>query len=232
MVRMDSLVRRDSMMLQEPTTITLVRTRSQYPSLAMITPSSVVSPLHEFSAPQFMEFTESKNRRVLIDHFCNVLSHLIVLKEDDGNPFRKLLLPLSYSSSPVLNAIYALSSAHLEYRGVQNEEKSLGFHNKALQGLTVLIDQNNHANREEVLAAIILLVYYEVVSVDILFLAQDSTRLTIPLVGSARQFEYSQRPFKGRNDGHAIPLHRIKPHQPLSRTSKPPPSSSPLHWTD
>jgi hypothetical protein len=92
-----------------------------------------------------------------------VLSHLIVFKEDTGNPFRQLVLPLSHSSAPVMNAIFALSSAHLEFRGIENPEKSLDFHNRALQGLAKLIDQGAAANREEVLGAIILLVYYEVV---------------------------------------------------------------------
>ncbi|RDW75008.1 hypothetical protein BP6252_06150 [Coleophoma cylindrospora] len=140
----------------------LVRSRSQYPDLAMIAPSPVVSPLLEFNTPVFMEFTEKSNRRALVDHFCNVLSHLIVFKEDTGNPFRQLVLPLSHASSPVMNAIFALSSAHLEHRGVENAEKSLDFHNKALQGLAHLIEQNDHSNREEILGAIILLVYYEV----------------------------------------------------------------------
>lgn len=143
---------------------TMARSRSQYPDLAMIAPSPVPSPLQEFGAPLFMEFTDMKNRRALVDHFCNVLSHLIVFKEDTGNPFRQLVLPLSHASSPVMNAIFALSSAHLEYRGVENPEKSLDFHNKALQGLAQLIDQNEQANKEEVLGAIMLLVYYEVVS--------------------------------------------------------------------
>jgi hypothetical protein len=142
----------------------LVRSRSQYPDLAMIAPSPVASPLLEFSAPVYMEFTDKRNRRALVDHFCNVLSHLIVFKEDTGNPFRQLVLPLSHASSPVMNAIFALSSAHLEYRGIENEEKSLDFHNRALQGLAQLIDQNDQANREEILGAIMLLVYYEVVS--------------------------------------------------------------------
>jgi len=69
-----------------------------------------------------------------------------------------------------MNAIFALSSAHLEYKGIENEEKSLDFHNKALQGLAQLIEQNDPANREEVLGAIMLLVYYEVVRFG------DSTR--------------------------------------------------------
>ena len=160
----EEIIRTDSTLNIEPPG-TMVRSRSQYPDLAMIAPSPVASPLLEFSAPVYMEFTEKKNRRALVDHFCNVLSHLIVFKEDTGNPFRQLVLPLSHACSPVMNAIFALSSAHLEYRGIENEEKSLDFHNKALQGLARLIDQNAQANREEVLGAIMLLVYYEVVCV-------------------------------------------------------------------
>ncbi|KAH8668277.1 fungal-specific transcription factor domain-containing protein [Tricladium varicosporioides] len=141
---------------------TIARSRSQYPDLAMIAPSPVASPLLDFSAPVYMEFSDKRNRRALVDHFCNVLSHLIVFKEDTGNPFRQLVLPLSHGCSPVMNAIFALSSAHLEYGGVENEEKSLTFHNRALQGLAQLINQNEESNREEVLGAIMLLVYYEV----------------------------------------------------------------------
>jgi hypothetical protein len=130
----------------------------------MIAPSPVASPLLEFNSPVFAEFSAKANRRALLNHFCNTLSHLIVLKEDSKNPFRQLVLPLSYSSSPVLNAIYALASAHLEYRGVQTEESSLVFHNKALQSLAQLIDCNDNTRKEEILGAIMLLVYYEAVS--------------------------------------------------------------------
>ncbi|PBP18308.1 putative fungal zn binuclear cluster domain containing protein [Diplocarpon rosae] len=153
------MIRADSI----PTTpAAVVQTSSHYPDLAMIAPSPVASPLLEFCAPVFQEFTDRTNRRALVDHFCNVLSHLIVFKEDSGNPFRQLVLPLSHASSPVMSAIFALSSAHLEYRGIENQEKSLHFHNKALQGLAILIEQNDSSHREEVLGAIMLLVYYEV----------------------------------------------------------------------
>lgn len=130
--------------------------QSQYPD--------AMSPLLEFSAPGFIEFTDKKNRRKLMEHYCNVLSPLVVFKEDTGNPFRELILPLAYISTPVMNAILALSSAHLEHRGIENEEKSLDFHNRALQGLAQLIDQGEQANKEEVLSTIMLLVYYEAVS--------------------------------------------------------------------
>ncbi|KAK0634471.1 fungal-specific transcription factor domain-containing protein [Bombardia bombarda] len=147
----------------EPGTIAIVsRSAAQYPDLAMIAPCPVTSPLMEFYAPVFSEFSERPNRRALVDHFCNVLSHLIVFREESGNPFQQLVLPLTRQSSPVMNAIYALASAHLEYRGINNMEKSLYFHNRAIQGLARLIEQNDKTNRNEILASIMLLVYYEV----------------------------------------------------------------------
>lgn len=140
---------------------------SLHPHLSMIAPSPLTSPLVEFHPPSFEEFSDRPNRRALVDHFCNVLSHLIVFREESGNPFQQLVLPLTQKSSPVMNAIYALASAHLEYRGVENQEKSILFHNRAIQGLARLISLNNKANRNEILAAIMLLVYYEVVSFHI-----------------------------------------------------------------
>ncbi|KAJ5046818.1 uncharacterized protein L3040_004043 [Drepanopeziza brunnea f. sp. 'multigermtubi'] len=161
-IDVEEIIRTDLVPTAPAVSMTVAGSRSQYPDLAMIAPSPVASPLLEFCAPVFEEFTDRTNRRALVDHFCNVLSHLIVFKEDNGNPFRQLVLPLSHASSPIMNAIFALSSAHLEYRGVVNQEKSLDFHNKALQGLANLIEQNDQSNREEVLGAIMLLVYYEV----------------------------------------------------------------------
>lgn len=136
------------------------------PDLALIAPVPLASPTLDFCIPAFAEFSDRSNRRALVDHFCNVLSHLIVFREDSGNPFQQLVLPLSYNSAPVMNAIYALASAHLEYRGVSTgEEKSLYFHNEAIQGLAQLIESGGKANyKNELLAAIMLLVYYEVVS--------------------------------------------------------------------
>ncbi|KAI3323959.1 hypothetical protein HD806DRAFT_78838 [Xylariaceae sp. AK1471] len=136
--------------------------RSRPPELAMIAPCPVGSPTLEFYVPSFSEFSSRPNRRALVDHFCNVLSHLIVFREESGNPFQQLVLPLSHNSSPVMNAIYALASAHLEYRGVQNTEKSLYFHNQAIQGLARVIENQKKVNKNELLAAIMLLVYYEV----------------------------------------------------------------------
>ena len=131
------------------------------PTSAFISPTSGGSP-YDFSVPAFSEFTTRESRRGLLDHFCNVFSHLIVFKEDSGNPFRQLVLPLAQKSPPLLNAVYAVSSAHLEHRGLQVEERALDLHSKALQGLAGLIAHKDEGNRDEVLAVIILLLYYEV----------------------------------------------------------------------
>ncbi|KAI4859883.1 fungal-specific transcription factor domain-containing protein [Hypoxylon rubiginosum] len=152
----DYLVRRNS-------SISVVsQARSLQPDLAMIAPCPVGSPTLEFVLPVFSEFSDRPNRRALVDHFCNVLSHLIVFREESGNPFQQLVLPLSHRSAPIMNAIYALASAHMEYRGIGTTEKSLYFHNRAIQGLARLIEQDGNVDKIELLAAIMLLVYYEV----------------------------------------------------------------------
>ncbi|KAJ4134834.1 hypothetical protein NW768_004443 [Fusarium equiseti] len=162
----EEIVRRESISINIPTTTYAGTYAPAYatpsPSLAMIAPVPAPSPRLEFCSPVFSEFSERTNRRALVDHFCNVLSHLIVFREESGNPFQQLVLPLCHASQPVTNAVYALASAHLEYRGVENDEKSVYFHNKAIQGLARLIQKGPGANRNELLAAIMLLVYYEV----------------------------------------------------------------------
>ncbi|KAJ3473666.1 hypothetical protein NLG97_g10190 [Lecanicillium saksenae] len=141
-------------------------------------PSSTVakwSPMHgqagafyatphlELNMPLFSEYTTIKGRRGLLDHFSNVLSHLIVLREDEGNPFQQLVLPMSRQSPAVASAIYALSSAHLEFRGVAGvEQKSILFHSEAARNLANLIEKGAKGNQNELLAAVILLIYYEV----------------------------------------------------------------------
>lgn len=174
---------------------------SYNPSLALIAPVTIPSPHLEFCAPAFEEFSQRTNRRALVDHFCNVLSHLIVFREEKGNPFQQLVLPLSRSSPAVMDAIFALASAHLEYRGVQNAEKSVYFHNQAIQGLARLIEQGGDVNRNELLAAIMLLVYYEVVSFTKMILLQNST--TDPFLAcTTRPFEYCRWPLEGGDDHH------------------------------
>lgn len=139
------------------------------------------SPRFEFTAPAFYEFSRDAGRRNLIAHFCNTLSHLIVLREDEGNnPFQQLVLPLSHGSQAVTGAIYALASAHLEVRGVDpgGAHASVRYHSQAIQGLARLIEQGDGVDKNELLAAIMLLIYYEVVCVSWSFSLCD-TGLTL-----------------------------------------------------
>ena len=137
--------------------------KASKPSLALMAPANLTSPRLEFCQPAFYEFSRNAGRRALMDHFCNTLSHLIVLREDEGNPFQQLVLPLSHNSQAVSGAIYALACAHLEVRGVEGGERSLYYHNQSIQGLARLIEQGDGVDKNELLAAIMLLVYYEVV---------------------------------------------------------------------
>ena len=181
--------------------------------LAVNAPSSIISPLLQLCAPMFMDFTEKRSRRALIDHFCNVLSHLLVFKEDAGNPFRQLVLPLSHASSPVMNALFALSSAHLESRGIENVETSLVFHNTALQGLAQLIDEHEQAHREEILGAIMLLVYYEVVSTTF---HKRKTQILMILACPERNFQRCQWTLERRHDYHEVWASSLRSNGPVS----------------
>ncbi|QLI66739.1 L-arabinose-responsive transcription regulator ARA1 [Metarhizium brunneum] len=144
----------------------LVHSKSSHnPSLPLTAPAATPSPLFEFCAPAFEEFSNDYHHRVLVNHFCNTLSHLIVLREDEGNPFQQLVLPLAHNSPAVKSAIYALASAHLEGNRAQmmeNDQKSIQFHNEAVRNLANLIGKGNNGDKNELLATIILLVYYEV----------------------------------------------------------------------
>lgn len=122
------------------------------------------SPHFELRIPSFSDISSRPGERLLLDHFHNVLSHLIVLQEDDGNPFQRLVVPLSSSSPAVRNAIFALSSAHREFQAGRPDEGSLVFHNSTIRSLAKLIEQGNGVNKNELMATVILLIYYEVVS--------------------------------------------------------------------
>lgn len=141
-------------------------TGSRSPTSPIILPG--LSTEHPHFAPLYAEFANLHRRRTLVDHFCNVLSRLIVLNEDSGNPFQRLVLPMCQRSEAVRNAVYALASAHREYRGLvtggEGGENSAYFYNLAIQGITMLIEKGAKTCRNELLAAIMLLVYYEVVS--------------------------------------------------------------------
>ncbi len=142
-----------------------------FPEVHLSTPVSDASPemmaksgfIGGPQAPGMMDYNSRPNRRVLLDHFSNVFSHLAVFTEQPTNPLRQYLLPMAGRSPAVMNAVLAVSAAHMEHRGITNEERALDFYSHALQGLAHLI-ADQRTSRDEALAVIILLIYYEVCS--------------------------------------------------------------------
>ena len=187
------------------------------PTSTFLSPTSGGSP-YDFAVPAFSEFTTRESRRGLLDHFCNVLSHLIVFKEDSGNPFRQWVLPMAHKSPPLLNAIYAISTAHLEHRGLPVEERALDLQSKALQGLANLIAHKDEGNRDEVLAVITLLLYYEVSRLRGTTLQEVLIR---GIAGSEWFFDSVEQSSPGGSLDHAGAKGQAWPHQHLLGTSMP-----------
>jgi hypothetical protein len=119
------------------------------------------APDFELNIPLFSEITQPYNRRSLLNHFTSELSTLMTFSGDDGNPFRELVLPMCERSRPLLFAVLALSSAHLEFKGIENKEASINLHTQALHllGEALARQERGHA----LVTAIIMLIYYETV---------------------------------------------------------------------
>lgn len=138
-----------------------------FPELRLGTPVSNASPVmmptspYPAVRPSYVDDGIRPNRRRLLDHFSAVVSRVLVFTEQPTNPLRQHILPMAARSPAVMDAVLALSAAHMEHRGVKNEERALDFHSQALQGLTQLIP-DQRTGREEALAVIVLLIYYEV----------------------------------------------------------------------
>ncbi|KAJ0337171.1 hypothetical protein COL922a_007063 [Colletotrichum nupharicola] len=129
----------------------------------LITTSATSQPgltsMLELPYPSFFNLTDDTQDRKLIHYFCTVLSHLIVFTEEPDNSFQELILTLASENSPALHAMCAFSKGHLEYMGVQDSKHSSNFRVLAAEGVFSLVQQN--CRHEEVLAATMLLVYYE-----------------------------------------------------------------------
>ncbi|KAL0939965.1 uncharacterized protein CTRU02_206575 [Colletotrichum truncatum] len=121
-----------------------------------VDPSSL--PL-ELQFPAFSDFADDSHSRKLLQYFCDTLSHLIVFVEEPNNSFQSLVVPLAYPNSPVLHAICAFTSRHLENIGIQNDRHSSEYQTMAAKGAFELVRWR--CQHEEVLATLMLLVYYE-----------------------------------------------------------------------
>ena len=120
--------------------------------------------LFEYHLSSFHQVTTSRSCQQLLHYFCNTLSHLIVLSEEHGNPFQQLVIPLCCESKPLLASIFTLSAAHRAPRYGDTSQTSLYFYDEAIRGLASLLSSEDTATKQdEVLATVIILVYYEAV---------------------------------------------------------------------
>ncbi|OAQ62475.1 fungal zn binuclear cluster domain-containing protein [Pochonia chlamydosporia 170] len=119
------------------------------------------SPQFGYVSPTLHDDLRDSEKAQLFDHFCNVLSRLIVLREGGGNLFQQLIVPLSQHSQPVREATYALAGGHLEYRGQSVRHSSVYFYNRAIRSLRLSITRAPDTCNKEALTTIILLICYE-----------------------------------------------------------------------
>ncbi|KAK1994114.1 hypothetical protein LX36DRAFT_584999 [Colletotrichum falcatum] len=119
---------------------------------------TISPPLLSLLPPAYHGVSDFPEDTGLMEHYFKVMLPTMRFKEDVGNPYEQYIIPLSQRSSAVRNAIYALASVHREYIGLENTEGSACFHERAVAGLSAIIEDGD--GFEEALATIILLLQY------------------------------------------------------------------------
>ncbi|KAF9875053.1 hypothetical protein CkaCkLH20_07319 [Colletotrichum karsti] len=117
------------------------------------------SPIMNLLPPSFHNVPDCPEGTGLLDHYSKVMLPTMGFKEGSSNHYEQHIIPLSNRSSAVRNAIYALASAHREYAGLESTEGSAGFHERAVAGLSAIIEEGD--GFEEALATIVLLLQYD-----------------------------------------------------------------------
>ncbi|ROT40980.1 hypothetical protein SODALDRAFT_307467 [Sodiomyces alkalinus F11] len=98
----------------------------------------------------------------LVNYFANVVS--LDLVRDPGSPVTEIILPLCYSSGIVRDAACALAGLHMARTSVRNDCDHALFLSQALVGLPLLAQLDEDWAQDQVLATLLLLLYYEVLS--------------------------------------------------------------------
>ena len=130
----------------------------------MTAPSvAAFNPIHEEQVSRYP--VNSENFKYLQHYFCSWLSPYLTLeilqaeKPDGKNPFARLLSAEGPPCKPLMNAIYAISNIHLsnlhQMAWVPAFEKEASKHITASQNLI------SSADRAPVVAAVVILLYYE-----------------------------------------------------------------------
>ena len=115
-----------------------------------------------FASPRNALF---ENEQFIVHHFCESLTYLLSFRShDSNNAFCTHLLPLAQSSSLVLGAIEAISTAHLSMLGSRPVIEAGEVHTKSLRLLSDQLSSEtlSSCSAEAVLSATLFMVYYEV----------------------------------------------------------------------
>ncbi|KAK1700973.1 fungal-specific transcription factor domain-containing protein [Colletotrichum godetiae] len=123
--------------------------------------STASPPLLDLLPPPYHATPDCPEDTGLLDHYSKVMLPTMGFVDGVANPFEQHILSLSHRSSAVRSAIYALASAHREYAGLETTEGSACFHERAVAGLSAIIEDGD--GFEEALATIILLIQYDLV---------------------------------------------------------------------
>ncbi|KAK1572868.1 fungal-specific transcription factor domain-containing protein [Colletotrichum navitas] len=124
--------------------------------------TTISPPLLNLLPPAYHGVSDCPEDTGLLEHYSKVMLPAMGFKEDGKNPYEQYIIPLSQRSSAVRSAIYALASVHREYIGLENTEGSASFHERAVTGLSAIIEDGD--GFEEALAAIILLLQYDLLT--------------------------------------------------------------------
>ncbi|TDZ30773.1 L-arabinose-responsive transcription regulator ARA1 [Colletotrichum spinosum] len=127
--------------------------------LSWSTASSPLQPLLSLLPPPFHSVADCPEDKGLLDYYSETMLPMMGFEDGLHNPYSQHIIPLSHRSSAVRNAIYALASAHREYAGQENTEGSACFHERAVTGLSAIIEEGD--GFEEALATIVLLLQYD-----------------------------------------------------------------------
>ncbi|KDN71801.1 hypothetical protein CSUB01_11840 [Colletotrichum sublineola] len=127
-----------------------------------ITWPTISPPLLSLLPPVYHGVSDCPEDTGLLEHYSKVMLPMMGFQEDANNPYEQYIIPLSHRSSAVRIAIYALASVHREYIGLENTEGSACFHERAVAGLSAIIEDGD--GFEEALATIILLLQYDLLT--------------------------------------------------------------------
>lgn len=134
---------------------------------ATATTTTTATALPSSSPP--MDSSRPCDRRTLelIHFFFNILSPCLLSSSsptEADNPWRRLILPLTYGSEPLRSAVCAISSAHLETIGAVSSRASGGYRERAVEELAKLMEEKLGSVATS-LSTTLLLIHYDSVSV-------------------------------------------------------------------